>query len=265
MTLKWGIEEGDYEGLPEPLQGEYSKNSEDGKYYPDIGLPEGWEVANTANLRSALAAERTATGKLRGNQKRFDGLDPDYARQCIDKVEKGLDPKAEDTWKAREKQLLDRHAEEKDGWEKKTGRLTGQLREILLDKEALEALTAAKCKRPKKLLPHMLARMRMEEEGERFKTTVLDDHGNEGVADARGNPMTPEYLANQLKNQEDFAIDFDGTGHSGAGGEASPDDRPKGGRSPWQLTESEAQDRGKYLEARAAAIKEGRGSVEIVD
>jgi hypothetical protein len=173
------------------------------------------EVAGLKANNSTLLAEKKRLADL---AKKFDGLDPDAARTALQAAEEAERKRAEmaGDWKARETQLLEKVAANEKAKDATISSLSSALERRLVDAEATSALAAAKGS-PKVLLPHIKAHVRVVQEDGEYVVQVVDSKGNQRIGDAKGSPMTIAQLVEEMKEDPDFARNFDGTGSSGGG------------------------------------------------
>lgn len=71
------------------------------------------------------------------------------------------------------------------------------------------------------LLPHVLERLKLVEQGEEYGVQVLDENGNPQV-DSKGNAVSPKDLVASWKTVDKYKGGFRGTGASGSGAENQP-------------------------------------------
>lgn len=185
------------------------------------------EVAQlVADRNAALEANRNQLlQEAKAAKKQLDaykGVDPVKYRELEAAAAEAERKQAEATgdWKTREAQLLAKTQQEIEAREGTIKGLKGALERRLVDAEATAALAEAKGS-PKVLLPHIKAHVRVTEEDGEYVVQVVDAKGNPRIGDAKGNPMTIAQLVAEMKEDPEFARNFDGTGSSGGGASRS--------------------------------------------
>lgn len=173
------------------------------------------EVAGLKANNTKLVSEKRQLAEL---AKKYEGLDPDAARNALQAAEEAERKRAEmaGDWKARETQLLEKFNAEKTASESEKTSLRSALEKRLVDAEATAALASAKGA-PKVLLPHIKSQTKVVQEDGEYVVYVVDSKGNPRIGDAKGSPMTIAQLVEEMKQDPDFARNFDGTGSSGGG------------------------------------------------
>jgi hypothetical protein len=166
-----------------------------------------------ANRDEILKEKKRADTAL----KAWDGKDPARYDELLKAAEEAERKKAasEGDFKALEKQLVDRHAQEIAGKEGRIGKLTKALERRLIDAELTRAI-AAKKGDPDLLLPYARQFGRVKETDDDFEGFVADERGNPLVADGKGTPMTFDLFTEQVLMTK-FPRAFEGTGSSGGG------------------------------------------------
>jgi len=197
------------EEIPEAIRSLYVQK--DGKFMLDV---EGG-IEDVTGLKSALGKERARADKAEKDLKSWaeSGVEnPDKVRELLSQLDtlSKLDPKSEAEKLAQAKiesirtQLSDTHGKEKKGMQDEIDSLTGQLKEVLVDKEVQRVLSLPEVKgNSTLLLPHIRSKVQMVKNSQgAFIAQVLDEAGNPRVnSDAR---------------------DIDGTGASGSGPQGNP-------------------------------------------
>lgn len=191
--------------------------------------------AEVAGLKRTLEDRKLKHAELADMLKRFEGIDPERARQLEQEAEKaqreGL--KAKGDWETREKQLTDRLAADLAAREKKfqadlesaTAReqkLRASIDRYLIQAEATAAL-AQHGGIPELLLPHVIGQIKVLEEGDQFVARVVDKDGTPRIADVKGTPFSIANLVAEMRENPIFAPAFKASraGGSGAPGESS--------------------------------------------
>lgn len=239
------------EELPEALRELYVEK--EGKFYLNA------EEEDVTGLKSALEKERKAARDAAARLRAYDGIDPEKYAQLTAAAEEAERKRAaaEGDWKKLEEQLVAKHQETVNKEKARGDRLLGALHRRILVAGALEALSAAKCRRPKIVLPHMQGHLKVVEDGDDFAVRVIDAAGQVRISPKGSNavPMTLEELALEMRDDPEFAPDFDGSAATGSGG-GGASARVAGGKIT--MTESEARDTSVYRARNEAAIKAGQ-------
>jgi hypothetical protein len=175
-------------------------------------------AAEVAGLKANNATLLTEKKRLADLAKKYEGLDPDAARNALQAAEEAERKRAEAAgdWKAREAQLLEKVGKDMQAKDATIGTYRSALERRLVDSEAVAAIAAAKGA-TKVLLPHVKSQTKVVEEEGEFVVYVVDSKGNPRIGDAKGSPMTIAQLVEEMKQDPDFARNFDGTGSSGGG------------------------------------------------
>jgi len=223
MSLLARITEEQFKALAEPLRAEYEKDLESELYILDVTATDGWELANVVNLKSALSSEREKVKKLNKTVKRFDGLEPEKAREALAKYNElstmNVDQKVEEKFKVVQNQLVEKHNKELHSISEKYTKLKSQLQQELITSSAIKALRDPKVDGDVDLmLPHVISQVRMtEKEDGTFVVEVVDKNGNPKIGDTNGNPMSIDQLVLEMKGNKIFARGFNSSGASGGG------------------------------------------------
>ncbi len=213
------------EEIAENLRDHYRELEEGKGFVLDVTTVNGTELADTRGLKSALERERTNATTAQRKLKQFDGLDPKDAREATEKVKEMADwnpeKKIEEGMRAREKQLVQRHEDEKKVLSTQVETLREQLSDNLIKATATKAISEAKGS-VELLLPHVMrqTRMRQTDDG-KLIAEVIDADGHQRVGDATGSPMTIPQLVEELKQDKAYSRAFDGTGATGSGASGS--------------------------------------------
>lgn len=160
--------------------------------------------------------------KFKEMARRYEGIDPDEYKTLKQQAEEAERKRAEAVgdWKARESQLLEKVQKDIDSRETRIKTLSAALERKLVDAEATSAIANAKGS-AKVLLPHIKAHVKVVEEDGEFVVHVVDSKGNQRIGDSKGTPMTIAQLVEEMKQDPDFARNFEGTGSSGGGASKS--------------------------------------------
>lgn len=274
MALKALLESLD--GLSEEVKKQY-KQTDGGKFVLDVEGIGGLELADTSGLRSSLEKERDAHRKFEKEAKelksKFDGLNPDEAREALKKVEEfsNIDPsdeaakkveelksKIEKEFSAKEKQLLENHKKEKTELTSKTENLFSQLRDAKIKSEAVKAITAADGS-VDLLLPHVTSKARLAEDNDgKYRVEIIGDGEVARLSKKDPNkPMGFGELVEEMKNSDAYMPAFNGSNHKGAGLPGSPGTHRADGNTI-SLTKEQARDVRTYRNAAEQAKEQGK-------
>lgn len=270
MALAARIGKAVYDTLSDVLKHEYKADGDN--FVLDVTSGDGWELANTVNLKSALSKERTDREKFEKELQKWKDIDPEAAREALKKVKEfgDLDPEKklaeakkifeqqlEDKYANLQKQLDAKHKSEIDGATKKIGSLNTKLQKTMIHEAALRAISDEKGV-AELLLPVVTSRARVKEiDNEDYIVEILDDRGNPRISPSSGStaPMTLGELVKELKSNEKFGRAFDGTGQTGTGAQPGTTRNASGGHT---ISAADAKDTGKYRAAKEAATKAGQ-------
>lgn len=271
MALKAIISQDEHAKLPDALKGEYVAGK-DGRYTLQVSAVDGYALEDVSALTRALSTERENASSYAAKLEKLKDLDPDAARDALQKIAKMKDwtpeEKVREQMKAREEALRTEFEKALDPVKKEKDRYWSEVQNLLVRSEAMRAL-AGKAE-PELLLPIIEKRARVVERDGKFVAQVMDDNGApmmHATKDAQGRTvvvdMPLEQFALSLKDNPRYAPAFFGTGHSGSGAQGSGGG--KGGGSQFRMTDAEARnDPRKYQALRAEAAKAGQ-SVQIVE
>jgi hypothetical protein len=207
------------EGLHESVAKEYVKGS-DGVYRLQVEKMNGWELANTAGLTSALEKERENGRKL----KEYGDITPEAARTAVAKVVEfaklDVDGKVKAGIELREAELLTKFNGEKKELETKITRYSQGLHRTLIEATADQAILE-QGGNPHLLRHVVISQMRVKEDGERFVTEVFDPAtGNARVGKVEGNTvhnLDVAGLVAELKKDTRYAPAFKAESKGGSG------------------------------------------------
>lgn len=264
--------------LPEPVKKEYV-DAGNGNFKLDVSAVEGFELADTSKLKSALQKEREASKKATDLLKTFEGIDPDKARDAQTQLEellkvdpekkleahkKTIEQQLNTKYDAERKKLTDQHTSQMSSLTGENKTLDEQLQQVLIQSTALSAITTAKGN-PDLLLPlvKQQARLKKDDKGRRV-VEIIDADGTVRLSSKAGSmdPMSIDEFVEAMKTDKRYSAAFAGAGASGSG--AGAGDRGSGtGNSRFQLTETQAKDPTMYQRVRGEAIKAGQ-QVSIV-
>lgn len=252
------------ESVPDGVRGSYRPGTADdgleGKFVLQVEGVNGWSLEDVSGLKNALGRERTRADKAEGKVKKFGDLDPDAAREALQKLEEfqSIDPKKEADRlaaakvEAATKQLIEKHTSEINGVKQRADGYLGQVRSLLIDNVATSALAAQKGS-VDLLLPHVQRHTRLKETDDgKFVVEVIDKDGNPRIGDSKGTPMSVEQLVAEMKQSDSYGRAFEGTGASGSG--KQPDNAGGTGFNPGGAPKSWAE--AKSPEEKAAFLKQ---------
>ena len=211
------------DNLDEALKALYTKKA-DGKFYldADVDVEELTKQVRTSNLEAMnRRKELEAWSKLGLSAEEIEQLKKDKEdREAKDAEKKG-------EWEKLKEQIVTQHNAEKEKWSKREKDLFGQLRSVLVDNAALQAISSEKGS-PDLLLPIIHKHADMIEENGTLQVRILDDKGAPRV-NAKGEFLTIADLVSEFKSSEKFGRAFEATGKGGSG--ADPASGRSGGNS----------------------------------
>lgn len=228
MALKVIITATEREALDSILQAEYIPLAgQDGKFVIDGVAADGWAIEDVAGLRRTVETTRNERDTLKTRLKAFDGVDAsEYSRLQAKKAEiDGWDPTNDDAFKTR---LEEQNAT----WQTKYDADTKKARDAETASEAryqtfrmrADAVAAISKHAPKGvtvLLPHVLGQLGVfpTEDGKADNVWVRGEDGRPRITQKAGEQgnMTPEELVLAMKEREEFAPNYPGTGATGSG------------------------------------------------
>jgi len=213
------------DAVPQAFRELYTEG-EDGKYHLDAD-----GVEDVTGLKTALDKERK---RARDFEKRVkdipEDFDPeDYAalRKLREEQQKGqLTDKQREEFESLKKQLHDAHSKELAKRDDRIKALVAALETEMITAQATGAIAAAQGS-VKLLLPHVRRQAKVIEEQGAFRPVVVGEDGHPRLKGDK--EMTYEDLVAEMKEQDDFAGAFAGSGASGIGALGS---RGAGGSKP---------------------------------
>jgi len=264
MTLKAVISAEEHGALNEAIQPEYVEK--DGMYFLDA---EAVKVGNSlysledvSGLKSALSKERKASEDAKRMLAAYEGVDVDEAKTALDKVKEMSswtpEQKVQELIEQKEKKLSKEYGAQIQAKEELLKTRTVQLDNLLKTTAATQALLASDGddKTVKLMLPHILNQLviREKDDGSRH-LRIIDEDGTDRMSLESGNTghMDVKELAKQMKQSEDFASAWPGSGARGTGITGST-----GSGSAYTISRVDARDPVKYQAAKAAAEKAGK-------
>lgn len=213
-------------------------------------------VAGLKRNRDDILEEKK---KLEARFKKIEGIDPDeYAGLKAEKEDREKRKAEEEgNWKKLEEQLVSRHRKVVDELQGEITNLNGSLQREMIDARATEAITKHRGS-VKLLLPSVRDAVRIERtEDGKYRAVVVDEHGDPRLApDAKtaSEYMTIEQYVLSLRDTDDYARAFEGTGASGSGATGAGG---RAARTPGQID----RDDDAALSANIEAIASGKMKV----
>lgn len=155
--------------------------------------------------------------KFREQLKQYEGVDPEEFRTLKTRAEQEAQKRAaaEGDWKALEKQLIERHAKEREADSAHATKMQRALEQHLVRAELTKVISKHRGD-PDLLLPHAAQFVKVRETDDGFEAYVADEKGNPRIADGKGTPMDFDQLVEQVLLPK-YPRAFDGTGSSGGG------------------------------------------------
>lgn len=238
MKLKAKLESMD--GIDKAIAALYAPGTGDleGSFILQVEAVDGFALEDVAGLKTSLQKDKSRIKQLSEQLKPFEGLDPEAAKKAMAKMGEmdSWDPEQKQKeWKERTQRQFETAAETRvkqatEKYElqqkellKDNESLSSQLNRVLVEENAMRAMTNPEHKvaSPKLLLPHVIARTKVErlDDGRR-QVVVVDDEGNVRLSLKPGSkqaPMSIDELVAEMKTKEDYQIAFAGSGGSGPG------------------------------------------------
>lgn len=150
----------------------------------------------------------------------YEGIDPVKAKhlqKAADDAEAAA-AAARGDFTAREKQLVERHTEEREADAKKAAKLQRAVERRTAEAEIRKAIAKAKGN-VELLLPHAMPFVKVRETDDDFEA-YLEEKGQPIVSDGKGTPMDFDtFVTERLRSK--FPDAFEGTGSSGGGASKS--------------------------------------------
>ena len=217
--------------LSEEMQAEYVAN-DDGVFVLKVekGAIAGLALEDVTGLKQTLQKFKKSDGEKDAKLKKFGDLDPDEAKEAIEKraeFEK-MDPeaKAVELLATKEKQLQGKFDKQLSEKQEKLDARTAQLEGMLVEAEVSRVVQQRwPDANAALLLPHVEKMVKVRESnGGQLHTVVLDDKGEERVSPAQGatSLMNVEEQLVEMSEGDLHAPLFPGSGQSG-GGKSSDD------------------------------------------
>lgn len=200
-------------------------------------MPDDTKTYTQEEVDAQLAGVKAKNAELLAAQKRldaalkaFEGIDPEEFKNLKTAAEKAEREKQEGAgnWKALETQLLKKMEDERTAWDGERKKLRGALDNHLIDAAALAELSKHS-DAPTLLLPHIKRQMQVIEQDGQFHARIVDNQGNVRIGKGAGSaPMTLAELMDEMRQSNDYALAFRGTGSSGGGANRSHPSLPPG-------------------------------------
>lgn len=221
--------------LPEGLRA--AAKSDGGKFIVE-SLPDGWGLEDVAGMKATLSAERTQRKAAEKSLASYEGIDDAAAaREALTQMRAGTLKSSKELEEFR-KQLEAKVGADLAKKDQSVAALTKQLREKLVDGEALKAIAEAGGN-PKLLMPIVRSAVKAEQGADgTFAVTLTDEQGKELVSSAEGStrPMTLPEFVQQLRTQADFKAAFAGSGTGGSGSSHAAGGSGLGGQAKTNLS-----------------------------
>jgi len=228
MALKAVLDSVD--GLSADVQKEYKKR-DDGKYVLDVEAVAGLALEDVAGLKKTVQTLRGEKEQLTSTIKKFEGLDPEKAKEALQKVTEWGDmtpeQKASELLKTKEAQLAAKFAKQEEAIKAERDAATKQL-DHTIRLAALSTEIAKKKGNPELLMPHALAATRMKRlDNGQYAVEVVDGDGNARISPSGSGTdlMTIPQLVEEMSAKFPSAFEASGSSGSGASGGAGA---PKG-------------------------------------
>lgn len=235
--LKAKVQEAEFTALDETLKAHYKKEGD--AFMLTVQGADGFELADTQNLKKALQSERTQREEFQKQVKdfstKYDGVDPEEAREAVKKLgemknwapeekleaaRKHLEKQFQDKLEADRTQLTQKYQQEKASRDSLITELNGQLEHHLVTSQAAHEFIEQGGR--KQDIDLALERVRKSAvvrrlEGGNHVVRIVDNEGKERISPVAGSadPMSLKELVAELKVKHPSI--FDGTGSTGAG------------------------------------------------
>lgn len=238
MAMLAKINQEAYDKLDDSFKAEYKKQ-DDGTFILDVTAVDGHALEDISGLKSSLSKtlerEKAGIRKL----KEFEGIDPTKARDAIGKIDEMAnwtpEQKVKEQIEAITKQLAEKHAGEIGDKETAVATLKTQLEKVLIEANAIKAITENKGS-VELLLPHVMkfTRMRKSDNGE-FISEVIDAEGNVRISMTSGSTanMAISEMVAEMKSNSKLAPAFEGSGATGSGATGTGGTGGTGNRSSY--------------------------------
>jgi hypothetical protein len=188
---------------------DYYVEQEDGTFKLDTDI----EVEDVSGLKSALKKERQTVSDLRKKVK--VDITPEELEELREKAEAVNDS---EEVKRLTKELKKANTD-RDNAIARSEKLYKKLEKVTLESDAEKAIRDADGE-PEVLLPHVLGRAALTEEGDEFSIVVRDAAGEPLMKGGKAGGLGD--VVAELKAKPQFAGAFGGTGASGSGARSAP-------------------------------------------
>lgn len=218
----------DINQVDENLRGHYKQT--DQGFVLDVQPTNGYSLENVAALKSALGKERATAQELSrkiGAFASLGDLDPSDISQRLEELEKlkQLDPNkeadklAEAKFKSVQEQMTSKFTKELTSSKTEAEKYKNELKKLKVDDAARQAIIAAGGDDTTAMImmPHVKARLSLQETENGFMTQVLDLNGHPAIADTAGTPMSVQQLVEEMRSEPSWAKVFPGRNRSGGG------------------------------------------------
>jgi hypothetical protein len=258
MALKAKINADAHKALDPATQALYTEI--EGGFILAVDSVDGWALEDVADLKNALAAERTNVKTVKNKLSMFGDIDPTDAKTALSQLDKinnwKPDEKVQAQIEAREKQLIEKHTKESGTLTTERDDLRKQLEAQLIDNAGMLALTKHKGS-VELLLPHIRTSTRIERGDDgKYVARIVDGKGNTRISTKSGStdPMSIDELVESMRDHETFKPAFAGTGASGTGATGGSNAGSKGAHV---ISSQDARNPAMYRAAKEAAAKAG--------
>lgn len=202
------------EDVPAELLKLYKEN-EKGEYILDAEEDE----EGATRMSAALAKERKRAEDLDAKVKKWEasGKTPEEILELLEGQKAAADEKlkSEGAWTKLRDQLLEKHAKELKTRDDAMASLRSQLENLMVDSVAVGELATAKGK-AKLLLPHIKSQTKVVEKDGKFSVVVVNAQGEPRI-NGKGEPLTIADVVKEMRESDDYASAFEGTGSGGSG------------------------------------------------
>jgi hypothetical protein len=226
------------DGLDEKEAQHYTEK--DGKFFLDVTKVDGLGLENVDGLKKTVETLRTseknlrsevktAENALREHQDKFKEIDPDAARNALNKIDdiKNWDGEkkvreavtvAEQRMQIKIDALVEQHTTEKTGLEKEIDDSQTQLQEAIVTTKIVEAIHNEEGN-VNVLMPHVKLQVKMVKGSNgKYKPEVVNEAGDPRIGGKNdGADMTITELVQEMKSNSTFASCFAGANASGSG------------------------------------------------
>lgn len=203
------------DAVPEALRADYIEK--DGKWVPDV---EGAE--DVTGLKRNHAELKQDAQRLRDKLKAYDGVDAEEYKRlkaAADDAEAKA-AKAAGNWEAREKQLKEQFERDLKQATDQLAAMTSTVDELVVENELRRELAEVAVD-VDLALPHLRRGIRAVKDGDRYRAQVVDEKGNERIADSKGTPMSIKHRVKEWAEDQKNAPLVKGTQANGSGGRGS--------------------------------------------